>query len=96
MTLRIGTRGSALALAQTGHVADALTAATGEDVEIVTVTTQGDTSRESLSTIGGTGVFASALRDALLDGDVRSRRALVERPADGSGRGLHDRRHARA
>jgi hydroxymethylbilane synthase len=68
MTLRIGTRGSALALAQTGHVADALTAATGEEVEIVTITTQGDTSRESLATIGGTGVFVNALRDALLDG----------------------------
>ncbi|MFZ4894523.1 hydroxymethylbilane synthase [Plantibacter sp. Mn2098] len=67
MTLRIGTRGSTLALAQTGHVADALQAATGEDVEIVTVTTHGDTSRESLSTIGGTGVFVNALRDALLD-----------------------------
>lgn len=87
MTLRIGTRGSALALAQTGHVADALTAATGEDVEIVTVTTQGDTSRESLSTIGGTGVFVNALRDALLDGAcdlvVHSLKDLPTAPAEG-------------
>ncbi|MFF1571544.1 hydroxymethylbilane synthase [Leifsonia sp. NPDC058292] len=64
--LRVGTRGSALALAQTTVVAEALAKAAGVDVEIVTVTTHGDTSRESLSELGGTGVFASALRDALL------------------------------
>ena len=64
--LRIGTRGSALAVAQTTHVAKAIARATGVDVELVTVTTQGDTSRESLSNLGGTGVFATALREALL------------------------------
>lgn len=68
-TVRIGTRGSALAVAQTTTVANALKAKTGVDVEIVTVTTQGDTSRESLSSLGGTGVFATALRDALLAGE---------------------------
>ena len=67
-TLRIGTRGSALALAQTKKVAAALTAKTGVDVELVTISTEGDRSTESLSTLGGTGVFASALRDALLAG----------------------------
>ncbi|WP_308466891.1 hydroxymethylbilane synthase [Rathayibacter soli] len=66
--LRIGTRGSELALAQTRAIAKSLGAASGLEVEIVTVTTHGDTSRESLSALGGTGVFASALRDALLDG----------------------------
>lgn len=66
MTLRIGTRGSALAMAQTGDVADAITAATGVLTELVPVTTHGDVSRESLSSLGGTGVFASALREFLL------------------------------
>ncbi|MDN4613642.1 hydroxymethylbilane synthase [Leifsonia sp. F6_8S_P_1B] len=63
--LRVGTRGSALAVAQTTAVAEAIARATGVDVELVTVTTHGDTSRESLSELGGTGVFATALRDAL-------------------------------
>ena len=63
--VRIGTRGSALALAQTQTIANALTAR-GAEVEIITVTTHGDTSTESLSSLGGTGVFASALREALL------------------------------
>jgi len=66
--IRIGTRGSALALAQTGTVAKALSAKTGRPVELVTISTEGDTSTRSLSTLGGTGVFASALREALLDG----------------------------
>ncbi|MEP6482207.1 MAG: hydroxymethylbilane synthase [Rhodoglobus sp.] len=69
-TLRIGTRGSALAVAQTGTVASALAAKTGVAPEIVTILTEGDRSTDSLSSLGGTGVFASALRDALLAGDV--------------------------
>ncbi|MCU1552168.1 MAG: hydroxymethylbilane synthase [Glaciihabitans sp.] len=67
--MRIGTRGSALALAQTRAVAAALEKA-GTPVELVTITTEGDTSKASLASLGGTGVFASALRDALLDGRV--------------------------
>ncbi|GAA3889462.1 hydroxymethylbilane synthase [Saccharothrix violaceirubra] len=67
-TLRIGTRGSALALAQTGHVADALRAA-GAEIEIVTVSTPGDRSSAPIAEIG-IGVFTSALRDALADGEV--------------------------
>lgn len=67
--LRIGTRGSALALAQTGLVAEAVAKASGRDVELVTVTTQGDTSTASLAQLGGTGVFANALREALLAGE---------------------------
>lgn len=69
-TLRIGTRGSALAMAQTRQVADALAKASGLDVELVTITTHGDTSTEPLSQLGGVGVFTSALRDALLRGEV--------------------------
>jgi len=68
--LRLGTRASALALAQSGMVAEALTAATGRPVELVHVTTYGDTSREALSVIGGTGVFVNALRDALYAGEI--------------------------
>lgn len=67
--LRIGTRGSALAMAQTGDVAKALAKASGLEVELVPITTHGDTSRESLSALGGTGVFAGALRAALLAGE---------------------------
>lgn len=65
--IRIGTRRSPLALAQTRAVAAALGAATGRPVELVEVTTQGDVSREHLTQIGGTGVFVSALRDALAE-----------------------------
>jgi hydroxymethylbilane synthase len=43
-----------------------LAKATGRDVELVTVTSEGDRSTASLATLGGTGVFASALREALL------------------------------
>jgi hydroxymethylbilane synthase len=68
--LRLGTRRSALATAQSERVAADLTARTGRPVELVPVTTYGDTSREALAQIGGTGVFVSALRDALLAGDV--------------------------
>lgn len=64
--LRIGTRGSALALSQTNTIAAAL----GGETEIVVVSTEGDRSTESLATLGGTGVFASALRDALLADEV--------------------------
>lgn len=68
MTLLIGTRGSALALAQAGDIAREITARTGVATELVPVTTHGDVSRESLSSLGGTGVFASALREFLLAG----------------------------
>ena len=69
-TVRIGTRASALATTQARLVADAITASTGRAVELVPITTYGDTSREDLAQIGGTGVFVTALRDALLAGTV--------------------------
>ncbi|MFG3301948.1 hydroxymethylbilane synthase [Micromonospora chersina] len=62
--LRLGTRGSALAMAQSGHVAEALTAATGRPVELVEVVTAGDRSTAPVHRLG-IGVFVSALRDAL-------------------------------
>jgi hydroxymethylbilane synthase len=67
--VRLGTRGSALALAQTNTVADALRKQ-GAQVEVITITTEGDTSKASLASLGGTGVFASALREALLNNEV--------------------------
>lgn len=68
--LRLGTRRSKLAMAQSGQVADTVSRLTGRPVELVEITTYGDTSREHLAQIGGTGVFVTALRDALLGGDV--------------------------
>ncbi|MFD3926590.1 hydroxymethylbilane synthase [Streptomyces sp. NPDC058614] len=68
--LRLGTRRSKLAMAQSGQVADAVRQVTGRPVELVEITTYGDTSRENLAQIGGTGVFVTALRDALLAGDI--------------------------
>lgn len=86
-TLRIATRGSALARAQTGMVGDAIAAATGVDVEYVIVTTEGDRNRESLATLGGTGVFANALREVLAAGEVdlivHSLKDLPTAPHDG-------------
>ncbi|WP_432510314.1 hydroxymethylbilane synthase [Kineococcus sp. SYSU DK001] len=67
--LRLGTRRSALATTQSSWVADLLRA-NGFDVELVEVTTRGDVDRAPLAQIGGTGVFVSALRDALLAGEV--------------------------
>jgi len=69
-TLRIGTRSSALATTQARLVADALTASSGHPVELVPITTYGDTTRDPLAEIGGTGVFVGALREALLAGTV--------------------------
>ena len=59
-----------MAVAQSRQVADMITERTGRAVEIVGVTTLGDVSRAQLTQIGGTGVFVSALRDALLSGEV--------------------------
>lgn len=68
--IRVGTRGSALAVAQTTWIAERIAkAAGGAEIELVQVTTHGDTSRASLSEIGGEGVFAAALRESLLAGD---------------------------
>lgn len=70
-SLRIGTRTSALATTQAGLVADALRAqatlvdGTAEAISIVPMVTKGDRTKASLSTLGGTGVFVTALREAL-------------------------------
>ena len=68
--LRLGTRGSALALAQSGQVAAAVTERLGRPVELVRVQTEGDVNSAAIAQIGGTGVFVTALRDALAAGHV--------------------------
>lgn len=68
--LRLGSRSSPMATAQSRQVAAMITGRTGRPVEIVEVTTLGDVSRAQLTQIGGTGVFTSALREALLAGEV--------------------------
>ena len=84
--LRLGTRRSALATTQSGWVADQLRAA-GHDVELVEITTEGDVSGELLTAIGGTGVFAAAIRKALKDGlvdlAVHSLKDLPTAPEEG-------------
>jgi hydroxymethylbilane synthase len=82
-TLRIGTRRSELARRQT----DLVVAALGVPAAIVPITTEGDRSSSSLQQIGGTGVFVSALRDALVRGEidvaVHSYKDLPTRACDG-------------
>jgi hydroxymethylbilane synthase len=70
MSIKIGTRGSKLALAQTETVIKKLTAL-GISTEKVIISTQGDTSTQvPLHEIGGQGVFVRALDDAILAGDI--------------------------
>ncbi|MFL5343056.1 MAG: hydroxymethylbilane synthase [Gemmataceae bacterium] len=68
--LRIGTRGSPLALWQANHVADQLRGvAHGRPVELVIIQTQGDqVQNRPLNQIGGDGVFTKAIQDAILAG----------------------------
>jgi hydroxymethylbilane synthase len=85
VTLRLGTRGSALALAQSTTVADAVRAL-GHDVELVQIVTPGDRSSAPIPQLG-VGVFVSALRDALVAGEidfaVHSYKDLPTAPAKG-------------
>lgn len=86
MRLRLGTRGSTLAVTQSTHVADALRAL-GHDVELVKISTRGDRMRGSLTAIAGMGVFAAELRGALLAGEcdfaVHSLKDLPVEPTPG-------------
>ncbi|MBM3519880.1 MAG: hydroxymethylbilane synthase, partial [Alphaproteobacteria bacterium] len=72
--LRIGTRGSPLALWQAGEVRRQLAAAHGlaaGDIEIVTITTTGDRVRDRpLAEIGGKGLFTKEIEEALAAGDI--------------------------
>ena len=81
--LRVGTRRSALARAQT----DLVVAGLGTPVEVIPIVTAGDRTGAPIDVIGGTGVFVSALREALLAGDidlaVHSAKDLPVVPAEG-------------
>ena len=68
--IRVGTRASLLATTQARHVADLVEAHLGRPVELVEVTTEGDRSAAPLATMGGTGVFVTALREALIGGRI--------------------------
>jgi hydroxymethylbilane synthase len=70
--LRLGTRGSPLALWQANHVKSLLLNSDPElSVEITEINTEGDRDRiSSLTAIGGEGVFTKAIESALLDGKV--------------------------
>jgi len=68
--LRLGTRKSPMAMAQSAAVARLITERTGTAVDLVGLTSFGDVSQADLTQIGGTGVFVSALRECLLAGDV--------------------------
>ena len=68
--IRIGTRGSKLALAQTNRVVSALEA-NGVDVEIVVISTRGDrVTDRALHEAGGFGLFVRELDNAILDGRI--------------------------
>jgi hydroxymethylbilane synthase len=86
-TLRIGTRASALAQAQSTQVADLLAARTGRETALVKVSTEGDVNQRPLTEFGGAGVFVSAVREALLAGEVdvavHSLKDLPTAPAPG-------------
>ena len=72
-TVRVGTRASVLATTQSQLVADQIAGRLGREVELVEISTEGDRSQAAGTPLAGgssTGVFVSALRDALLDGRV--------------------------
>jgi hydroxymethylbilane synthase len=67
-TLRMGSRGSALALWQARHVSEGLREMHGVDTEIVVIKTSGDVfAQTAIEQIGGKGVFIKEIEDALLD-----------------------------
>lgn len=68
--LRLGTRASTLAVTQSGHIADRLRAEHGIEVELVTISTEGDRNSAPLASMGGQGVFVAALREAVVRGEV--------------------------
>ena len=69
-TVRLGTRRSQLARSQSTAIAHQIAALTGWRVEIVEVVTEGDVNMSPLAGFGGTGVFVSAVRQALHQGKI--------------------------
>ena len=85
--IRLGTRRSVLATVQATLVADALRA-NGHEVDLIPIMTTGDANKVApVEQIGGTGIYVSALRDALLAGEidiaVHSLKDLPTAPVDG-------------
>lgn len=72
LNIRIGTRGSKLALTQTNFVAEKLKKAMPDtDIEICVIKTSGDIMQDvSLLTIGGQGVFVKEIEEALLSDKI--------------------------
>ena len=69
--LRLGTRGSKLALTQSGFVADLIKQKTSISVELVVISTKGDRVLDKpLAEIGGKGLFTFELESALLSNDI--------------------------
>src|SRR4051812_33405809 len=89
MKLKLGTRGSALAMAQSGMFARELEAShAGLSVELTVIRTTGDAlPAASLPKTGGKGLFTKEIEDALLAGQVdfavHSLKDLPTRFADG-------------
>jgi hydroxymethylbilane synthase len=79
--IRLGTRASALALAQARSVADALA---GLEVEIVAMRTEGDRLAEArLAVVGGKGLFVREIEEALLRGEIDlAAHSLKDLPAE--------------
>ncbi|HEY2939390.1 MAG TPA: hydroxymethylbilane synthase [Gaiellaceae bacterium] len=70
MLLRVGSRGSRLALTQAGRVAERVRRA-GVEIALVPITTAGDRDRtKPFGEIGARGVFVKELEEALLEGRV--------------------------
>jgi len=70
-TLRLGTRGSALALVQARTVATLLRERTDTECEIVVIKTSGDRMADArLSEVGGKGLFVKEIEEALLAGTI--------------------------
>ncbi len=72
MHIKVGTRGSKLALTQTNYVVEALKKAAPEtEAEICVIKTSGDIMQDvSLAQIGGQGVFVKEIEEALLAGSI--------------------------
>src|SRR5260370_1508968 len=68
--LRLGTRGSPLALTQAGRIARQLREQCGRPAVLITVATPGDESTAPIERLGTTGVFTTTLRETLLRRDV--------------------------
>ena len=66
--IRVATRASALARAQTGWVRDRITASSGRSTTEVLITSEGDVSQAALTSFGGQGVFVTAVREAVVAG----------------------------